>query len=627
MSGPIKTTLHLALFSLAALLLFPIVTFSLNSKEPTNSKQVSPSPSPTPSPVPVNPLVIAVPQIATESIQLNQRLRTLPDRIVSEEAVLQSENRVNNLKTAITEKEGETAAVVNSGAVLGELEQLSLDWSGLNKDVEDVSAQLTKQLTTLDSEIRSLKNDESRWSATATETKPEDAPPELIALSNKAVADLQAAIKLVDERRARIVSVQHVLAEQGSIVISESENMGKAIAVSQRSLLEVDSPPLWAIQFSSGSNESLVHLLRRSYAGDVRRVKAFVVQKKSAFLFIGLITLSALIFFLRLRRETSETSGEGNSQVQVIFKRPISLALLVGIFATMPIVHDAPKGARSLLYIIGVIPVIRLLQPQLKQLRRQMLIASIVSLLVWQFVVVPELPLWIKRDLLQIFVVIVVAFFGSIIYRAQRRKEEKKFGLSIALIGVQVGILLLIIAFFANLFGYVGLADLFIQGTLVAVYRGVTLYAIAFIGTLLISFSLRTKASQRFATLRASGNTLARRLSFGLSAIMLLVWIHQTLNLFAVRQQLYGAIRFALSYEFKIGSATVAVSSIVAFILTLLLGYLVAAVVRAILGEEILPRLHLARGLPNAIATVTHYVLLLVIFICQSILLHSHLFL
>jgi small-conductance mechanosensitive channel len=40
-----------------------------------------------------------------------------------------------------------------------------------------------------------------------------------------------------------------------------------------------------------------------------------------------------------------------------------------------------------------------------------------------------------------------------------------------------------------------------------------------------------------------------------------------------------------------------------------------ASVVRIILGEEVLPRLNLARGLPLAIATVTHYVILFLIFL------------
>jgi small-conductance mechanosensitive channel len=48
--------------------------------------------------------------------------------------------------------------------------------------------------------------------------------------------------------------------------------------------------------------------------------------------------------------------------------------------------------------------------------------------------------------------------------------------------------------------------------------------------------------------------------------------------------------------------------SILVFFLTLFCGYLVATIFRTILGEEVLPRLNLTRGLTNAIATITHYI-------------------
>ena len=609
----IRTTL-LTLPVLLILFVPSTLAAQAKAKQREATKQSSPTAEPSPQPTPVvppNPLVIGVPQIGTESIQLNQRLRSLPDRIVSEESVIGNEQRIRSLKGTIAEKSEETASIIRSGAVLIELEQLSMDWGALNEEVASLSETLVKQLTILDNELRSLKSDDSRWSATAAETNPEQSLPELLALTSKAVGDLTVAIKLVEERRGRVVSLQHALAEQSSIVISESENVKKAIEVSQRSLLAVDSPPLWKVQFSSQPDENLARLLRRSYAGDLRRVKAFVISKRSAFIFVGLLTLSALIFFWRLKRQSG---SELERKRDLIFERPLSVALLVGITATMTLFHDAPKGARSLLYLIGVVPVVRLLKPRLSLRGRQMLIGSIVSLLVWQFIVLPRLPLWIKRDLLQIFVVLVVGWFGWLIYKKQQDNLMKP-GFSLATMAVQLGIALLVVAFFANLFGYVGLSDLLIQGTLVGVYRGITLYAIVVVGSLLIAVALQAETSQRFATLRTSANSLVRRLSYALAGIMLLVWIHQVLNLFAVRQQVYAAISLALNYQIKIGSATIAVSNIVAFILTLLLGYLVAVVLRAILGEEILPRLKLARGLPNAIATITHYVLLLLIFI------------
>ena len=159
------------------------------------------------------------------------------------------------------------------------------------------------------------------------------------------------------------------------------------------------------------------------------------------------------------------------------------------------------------------------------------------------------------------------------------------------------------------MFGYVGLSDLLTQGTLVSAYRAVIIYTVFLVGVLVISSLLRPKAGASFTVVRTDRERLAGRLTFALGVTAFLIWIHSTLKLFAVREDVYGAIRSLLNYQINIGSASFAISNIVAFVLTLLGGYLVASVTRAIL-----PRMTLARGLPNAIATVTHYVLLVLIF-------------
>ena len=87
--------------------------------------QSTAKPTPQASPVATpNPLVIPVPQIAAESIQLNQRLLNLPDRIVSEEALGKTNQQVNELTAATGEKAQETRTTVQAGAILSELEQV-----------------------------------------------------------------------------------------------------------------------------------------------------------------------------------------------------------------------------------------------------------------------------------------------------------------------------------------------------------------------------------------------------------------------------------------------------------------------------------------------------------------------
>ncbi len=606
MAGQVRPQRHTTLILLTLLLLCRSVN-GQSAAKPT------PQPSPMASP---NPLVIPVPQIAAESIQLNQRLRSLPDRIVSDESLGETEHEVNALSATTGEKDHDTQATLQAGAILSELEQLSGDWQALAKEVKDLSERLTKQATALDNEIRSLRSEESRWSATATELRNQQAALELLDINDKVLGDLSLAIKLAEDRRARLVTLQQSVAQQGVFVTGEIENLKREMEVSQRSLLEADSPPLWKVQFGSQSEDSLARLLQRAYASDLKRLKAFITTRRTALTVAGLITLSALFLFVWLTLKSGlKTTAPDQTKPDQIFGRPVSLALLVGIVATMPLFHDAPRGARSLLYLIGIVPAIRLLKPRLTPARRQILIGSIVSLLVWQLIIFLRVPLWLKRDLVEIFIVLVVSWFAWLTYKARQERAAQKQGRSLPMLGVYLANGLLVVAFTANLFGYVGLSDLLVQATLASAYRAVALYTIVVIGSLLISSVLQAEASQRLASVRAGGEGLVRRLSFVLALLMLLVWIHQTLNLFAIRQDVYEAIGVALNYQFKIGSATLAVSSIVAFILTLVLGYLVATVLRVILGKEILPRLKLSSGLPNAIATITHYVLLVLIFL------------
>ena len=606
MAGQIRPQRHSTLI----LLMLFLIWQSVNGQ---SAAKPTPQPSPLASP---NPLVIPVPQIAAESIQLNQRLRSLPDRIVSDESLGETEHQVNELSATTGEKAHETQATLQAGSILSELDQLSGDWQALAKEVKDLSERLTKQATDLDNEIRSLRSEESRWSATATELRNQQAAPELLEINDKVLRDLSVAIKSTEDRRARLVTLQQSVAQQGVFVTGEIENLKREMEVSQRSLLEADSPPLWKVQFGSQSEDSLARLLQRSYATDLKRLKAFIITRRTALTVAGLITLTALFLFVWLTLKSRlKTTAADQTKPDQVFSRPVSLALLVGIVATMPLFHDAPRGARSLLYLIGIVPAIRLLKPRLTPARRQILIGTIVSLLVWQLIIFLRVPLWLKRDLVEIFIVLVVSWFAWLTHKARQEKAAQKQGRSVAMMGIYLANGLLLVAFMANLFGYVGLSDLLVQATLASAYRAVALYTIVVIGSLLISSLLQAEASQRLASVRVGGEGLVRRLSFVLALLMLLVWIHQTLNLFAIRQDVYEAIGVALNYQFKIGSATLAVSSVVAFILTLVFGYLVATVLRVILGEEILPRLKLSSGLPNAIATITHYVLLVLIFL------------
>ncbi|HEU4769976.1 MAG TPA: mechanosensitive ion channel domain-containing protein [Pyrinomonadaceae bacterium] len=569
-----------------------------------------PSPSPSPVPSPAAP-VITTPEVASEAIQLDQRLRSLPERLAPSDGLVQLEQQLNELKETTTEQARETELAIQSGAVFTDLQQSSIDWQELRREAAGIADTLTKQATAVENEIRSLKNEESRWQATNDQLNSQESPaPELIDLTSKSVAEIGLSVKLLEERRTQLVALQQTVAAQSGIIATELDRLKSAMAEAQRGLLEVDSPPLWQVQFTSRTEDSAARrLLRGSTAEDLLRVATFIRANRVAIVVVTILTLIVLSFLMRLR------SGGEKKILQdpgSILNRPVSLGLLIFLVAMMPMLFAAPLSVIGFANLIAVFPMMTLLRPRLSKLSQRMLLVLVASVLLWHLIKFLQIATWLKRDLFALLVLGVIAAFVLFVRESHRAGTQPR---PIVLIAMYTAVALLALAFLANVFGYVRLSDLLTQGTLVSAYRGLVLYTIVVVGSLLISFALNAKTTQRFAVLVTNRDRLARRIVFALAVAMFLIWAHTTLNVFAIRDVVYGALGYALNYQITIGSASFAVRNIVAFWLTLFFGYLVASVTRAILGEGILPRFQLARGLPNAIATITHYVLLVLIFL------------
>jgi potassium-dependent mechanosensitive channel len=558
---------------------------------------------------------IATPQIGAEAIQLDQRIRTLPDRLLSAESLANLENQTNRLSQETGEKARLTESAIQAGALPNELQQSSLDWNNLKKQAGALSQDLTRHATALEKEIESLEGDETRWSATRKALKVQTEPSELLGLTEDAVADIRTALMTADKQRGQIASLQQLVANQSAIVATEIEHLTKALEESQRSLLEPDSLPLWNAQFGSQPAEGPRQPSKGTYSDDVRRLRVFIHAHRKGLAAAFALALLALVFLVRLKRaqmaRAPNADGENHNSVT---QRPFALALLILLVALMPMLRDAPSLAIGLAHLIGIIPVVRLLKPRLERTNQQKLIAIILGVLSWLILKTLPISTWVKRDVLALFVLLAIGVFIGLA-RKSRRDVNQPHRSSMAFFATSAGLVLLILAFLANVFGYVRLSDLLAQGALASAYRGTVYYTLVVIGSLFISFVLREKAMPQPAAVLSDRVRLSRRLSLGLSISMLLFWLDTTLSLFAVRTGVYTAMRTALDYPIQIGSFKFATSNMVAFGLTLAIGYLVASVTRLLLGEEILPRLKLAYGITNAIATVTHYVVLVAVFL------------
>ena len=125
-----------------------------------------------------------------------------------------------------------------------------------------------------------------------------------------------------------------------------------------------------------------------------------------------------------------------------------------------------------------------------------------------------------------------------------------------------------------------------------------------------MGFALRVKPLRLLAVVQRHRPLIERRAHRTLVALAVAAWIVPTLDHFALAAPATAAVHTALTAELVRGSIRVSLGDVLAFVATVWLAFLVSSFVRFLLQEDVYPRLHLTPGLPYAVSTLLHYVIL-----------------
>ena len=176
----------------------------------------------------------------------------------------------------------------------------------------------------------------------------------------------------------------------------------------------------------------------------------------------------------------------------------------------------------------------------------------------------------------------------------------------------KIGLVFLPVAFLANVFGYVNLGNLSAMIFLRSVYVAALLYTAIRIleGLITIALQVRPLSSLRVVSLHRS--MLQRRTCRLLEFSAVLLWLNLMLNFFGLVTPLLAATKAALNASIAIGSLEISLGHILAFLIAIWASFLVSRFLRFLLEEDIYRHLRLASGIPHAVSTMLHYVILLV---------------
>jgi small-conductance mechanosensitive channel len=497
---------------------------------------------------------------------------------------------------------------------LVELQDLDLELRDVDVAASRLEEALTARARALDSDLARLGAAQQRWSATLPEAVKDAAPPAIQLRISEIVASIEPLRAEVKHRRDEALTQLDRVSRIRSSLEAARVEISERRRGAQRRLFGISEGPIWRV---ASAGRPVGQAAREKLRRDLRRLESFLAEKGSNIavrftIFIGLGL--ALLFMLRgAARECAKADPFARAAVRLI-ERPFAAATLSALMLvawTKQPGTAPPSLYRDAVWLLAILSTALLLTKLLgRGVRRTLWILTAAASLY------PFRYLFEQDPLLDRLVLILQAGAVAATLAADLRTGvwkpvfQGRWQRAITFVlAVSVG--LLSIAVLLAVVGYVEPARLLRTGVIGSLAVG--LISLGVYGLLygFLSTLLATRAGRSLRVVQTRSEAIRRFLRRALVTVLTIQWAYWALTVFSLGGPASDWIEGFLQSNLQIGSASISVTGILTFFAVLLGTLLLAALVRFVLEGEILPRLHLPRGLPFTISTTARYAILL----------------
>ena len=492
--------------------------------------------------------------------------------------------------------------------------RLKLIWRNFRLRLSVSARELTQHATSLEEQLARLDQLNKIWQATLQSAKQQETPPSVLQRVQSVVDSVERTRQAAESGRDHVLTLQSLLSEEEARVRTTLSSIEQLETRALKNILVRDSRPIWSLETSLGtewekdSGESFSSQLETSTAFTKRLPFAFLIHA----LFI--VLMAAALHWMRRRIRKFAEEKPDLQRALPILDLPVSTAFALSILLVPSIYVQAPRLILATMGAVTLIPAAVILRRLLERHSYPIINAIVIMYFVDQLrILAASLPVLARFIFLgqmlgaAVFLVWVLRSWRP---PAEATETHGRIWRTIRAMA-KIGLILLPAAFLANIFGYVNLGNLLGIVFLRSVYIAAMLYtAIRIIeGLIIIALQVPPLGSLRVISLHRP--MLQRRTCRGLEFLAFLLWLNLLLNFFGLRTPLITTTEAALNANLVIGSFSITLGHILAFLITVWASFLVSKFLRFLLEEDVYHHLRLARGIPYAISTLLHYVILL----------------
>ena len=502
------------------------------------------------------------------------------------------------------------------------LEDMRQEWLAFQLQLSNWQGRLVVQAEDIVGDRERLREIEEAWFETKQSAARFEMPPALVQRSESVLLAMESVLSQVRFERDVALTLQDQVSEEILAVAEVLQGIDRARESRIGGLLTADAPPLWEAARTQRDSLPPGAQVRTTFRDNFRQLLNYFARAEATYgrpglwilLGVFLALLLVLSWFRYLSRSWSYDDPDLEASARIL-SRPFSAALLMTLLLTRQIFPTAPLVLFDLNRLLILIPLLRLLpEAALAKLRSTVYVTATLFVLDWlRNLTVPD-SLLNRLSLFAWTILALVAFGWVMRPKGALATIGRGFWQRAALLLGRAVTLAFLAAALANLFGYVHLAAYVSDASLAAAYSAIVLYA----GYLILGGAwraiLRTKLAANLKAIQVHTATAERRGLFLLGLAALTIWILLVSSFLGVADALVDAVSSGLSAGFDVGSVTISVGSILAFLITIWLAIIISGILRALLAEDVFPKTRHARA-ADTISTVIYWALLLVGFL------------
>ncbi|MGO9371809.1 MAG: mechanosensitive ion channel domain-containing protein [Syntrophobacteraceae bacterium] len=486
--------------------------------------------------------------------------------------------------------------------------QLQLEIAGWLKVTAERATQLRDALDRVE-DLRKM------WTRTLVSAQAANASGPVVQQIESTLAVIEATQKVLQPQHDAIldlesrISAQKVRCDNSIAEIAEAQR--EAVGGIMTRGLPIWSPDLWAY------NRAEMLTRAREIASDRwADISLYARDSTKGMPFHVGLFLVLVVLFSAAGRQVRRWIVEGRDLPSAanVFDRPYACALLVPMGIGAAVFSPAPPTVRALFPVLALVPMLRLMQPAVdsRVWRVFWLLGGLIAL-------DTILQLFgVARSVNHVILILEIiggtvalrkldVLWGQLHYRSKETVALHFRALHIIVTLCRVG---LAVALLAGLLGYAPLAWLLTSGILAACVYAFGLYAFIRILDGMVALALNSWPLGSLQIVRRFHEIFERRAHRVFVWLGIAAWVNRSLDFVGLREPVLDFGRAVFGARLRVGSLSISVANVLAFIFTVVVAYLLSAFIRFVLREDLYQRIGVERGLSYAISKLLHYTIL-----------------